>query len=37
MDKEKQHGWYTLQGIKLPSAPTKSGVYIHDGKKRIIK
>lgn len=37
MDKEKQHGWYTLQGIKLPSAPTKSGVYIHDGRKRIIK
>ncbi len=32
--------WYTLQGVgidKLDSMPTKSGVYIHNGKKVVIK
>ena len=32
-----QDGWYTVQGIKLQHAPTKSGVYIYNGKKQIIK
>ena len=32
-----QHGWYTLQGIKLQSRPTQSGVYIYNGKKQVIK
>jgi hypothetical protein len=30
-------GWYTLGGIKLIGKPAKSGVYIHDGKKEVIK
>ena len=29
-------GWYTLDGIKLNSRPTKKGVYIYNGKKRVI-
>ena len=29
--------WYTLQGVRLNSRPTKQGIYIHDGKKIIIK
>jgi hypothetical protein len=32
-----QNGWYTLQGIKLPKAPTEKGVYIYNGCKRLIK
>ena len=32
-----QNGWYTLQGIKLPKAPTEKGVYIYNGRKRLIK
>ena len=30
-------GWYTINGIKLESAPTQKGVYIKDGKKVVIK
>ena len=30
-------GWYTLNGIKLQSAPVVKGVYIHNGKKVVIK
>ncbi len=29
--------WYTLDGRKLQSQPTKKGIYIRDGKKVIIK
>jgi hypothetical protein len=36
-DELPQHGWYTLDGIKLPAAPKRSGVYIFNGKKRVIK
>ena len=36
-DRLPQDGWYTLQGIKLPKAPTQSGVYIYNGKKQVIK
>ncbi|MDO4200841.1 MAG: LamG domain-containing protein [Bacteroidales bacterium] len=32
-----KEGWYTLQGIQLPQAPTHPGVYIYNGKKHIIK
>ena len=32
-----QHGWYTLEGIKLDKRPTKKGVYIYNGKKRVIE
>lgn len=30
-------GWFTLDGIKLPAEPTESGVYIHNGKKIVVK
>ena len=32
-----QTGWYTVEGVKLPKAPTRSGVYIHNGKKQVVK
>ena len=32
-----QEGWYTLQGVRLQSRPTKGGVYIYNGHKRIIR
>ena len=34
---EAQSSWYTLDGRQLPTAPTKKGLYIKDGKKVIIK
>ena len=30
-------GWFTIDGIKLPAEPTESGVYIHNGKKVVVK
>ena len=30
-------GWYTLNGVKLQSAPTEKGIYINNGKKVVIK
>ena len=30
-------GWYDLSGRKLPGKPTAKGVYIHQGKKQVIK
>jgi hypothetical protein len=30
-------GWYTLSGVKLNAAPTQKGVYIHNGKKFVVK
>jgi hypothetical protein len=32
-----QNGWYSVQGIKLDKQPVKSGVYIYNGKKQVIK
>ena len=32
-----QHGWYTLEGIKLDKRPTKKGVYIYNGKKKVVE
>ena len=29
--------WYTLDGVKLSGKPTKKGLYIHGGKKVVIK
>ena len=29
--------WYTLTGSRLNTQPTKSGLYIHQGKKVMIK
>ena len=30
-------GWYTLDGRRLPAAPTRKGIYIKNGKKVVIK
>ena len=30
-------GWYTLSGVKLNGKPAQKGVYIHDGKKEVVK
>ena len=35
--KVSAEGWYTLNGMKLQTAPTEKGVYIKDGKKVVIK
>ena len=29
--------WYTVNGVKLSGKPTKKGLYIHNGKKVVIK
>lgn len=29
--------WYTLQGVRLSQQPTERGIYIHKGKKIVIK
>ena len=31
------NAWYTLSGMKLDKKPAKSGIYIHQGKKVIIR
>lgn len=36
-DKMNAEGWYNLNGVKLNAAPTQKGLYIHNGKKVIIK
>ena len=36
-DNLPKEGWYTLQGVRLQSRPAKSGVYIYNGRKHIIK
>ena len=33
----KDGGWYTLEGVRLSSKPTKCGIYIVNGKKIIVK
>ena len=29
--------WYTLQGVKLDAKPTKPGIYVHGGRKIVIR
>lgn len=38
MSESTQHptAWYTLAGIILPSKPTQSGIYIHNGRKVVV-
>jgi alpha-amylase len=31
------NSWYTLQGVQLNSKPTQPGIYIHQGKKVMVK
>ena len=33
----EKDGWYTVNGMKLESAPTQKGVYIRNGKKFVVK
>ena len=33
----KADGWYTLDGLKLDKAPTRKGLYIHNGRKVVVK
>ena len=30
-------GWYTIGGMKLQGAPAQKGIYIHNGKKIVVK
>ena len=30
-------GWYTIHGMRLNGRPTKKGIYIHNGRKEIIR
>lgn len=32
-----QDAWYTLQGVRLQHKPDKRGIYIHQGKKVLVK
>ncbi len=32
-----QQGWYTIDGVKLQNKPQRKGVYIYNGKKKVIK
>lgn len=36
-DAKTNDGWYTLDGRRLNGLPTQKGVYIHKGKKLLIK
>ena len=33
----KDNAWYTLSGMKMMQKPNQSGIYIHQGKKQVIK
>ncbi len=30
-------GWYTLSGMKLNGKPNTKGIYLHDGRKEVVK
>ena len=34
---EEDGKWYTIGGVLLPQKPTQKGLYIHNGKKVVIK
>jgi hypothetical protein len=29
--------WYTLNGVKLSGKPTTKGLYIHNGRKEVVR
>ena len=31
------NNWYSLDGLKLDKAPTRKGLYIHNGRKVVVK
>ena len=36
-DKEKINQWYTTTGLRLSTRPTAKGLYIHNGKKVVVR
>lgn len=32
-----RNGWYTLGGVRLTDKPTVSGIYVHDGRKVVVR
>ena len=36
-DSETVGAWYTLSGVRLQGKPTQSGMYIHNGRKEVLK
>lgn len=34
---QKDNAWYTLSGMKMMQKPSQAGIYIHQGKKIVIK
>ena len=32
-----QEGWYTVSGVRLNGKPTEKGVYIHNGRKEVVR
>lgn len=36
-DKKAGDNWYTIDGVRLDNKPSQSGVYIHNGKKVVVK
>lgn len=37
VENKTDNAWYTITGVSLGSQPTSKGIYIHDGKKLIVK
>lgn len=37
MVQQDADGWFTISGFRLPDKPSKQGVYIHNGKKIVMK
>ena len=35
--KSNDNNWYTIEGRRLGSEPSKSGIYINQGKKKIVR
>ena len=33
----EKHGWFTLDGCRLNGKPTECGIYIHNGKKVVVR
>lgn len=36
-NKQVDNAWYTLNGMKMTQAPSQAGIYIHQGKKVVVK
>lgn len=34
---QESNGWYSVNGVKMNGAPTQKGIYIHNGKKVVVK